>query len=281
MVSIKRRLGLLMFFVAIFTVLSFVTSTCFAAGTSSAAVALGSPADNAPAAQTLPSRTISVSGSADVMVIPDEAVFSLAVETTNMDVSKAKAENDSSIKKIKAIANELKIDSKYVATDFINVFPKYSYTNNGDSVLKGYTVHRGLVITLKDLSKFEELLTRLLDAGANYIQNVQFKTSELRKYKDEARAQAVKAAKEKASAMAKELGQTIGKANMIQEVQEDIYSYYPPWSSSYSGTNFIGNSLSNSISNAQGAGGQNINYEDFSPGQIKVSARVAVTFELN
>ncbi len=281
MVSVKKRLGLLIFFVTIFTVLSFVTSTCFAEGTSSASLALANPADVASAAQTVPTRTISVSGSADVMVIPDQAVFSLSVETTNLDITKAKAENDVSIKKIKAITNDLKIDSKNVATDFINVYPKYNYTNNGDSVLKGYTVHRGLVITLKDLSKFEELLTRLLDAGANYIQNVQFKTSELRKYKDEARAMAVKAAKEKASAMAKELGQTVGKASMIQEVQEDIYSYYPPWSSSYSGANFVGNSFSNSVSNAQGAGGQNTNYEDFSPGQIKVSARVAVTFELN
>ncbi len=225
-------------------------------------------------------RTISVTGSADVMVIPDEAVFTLSVETENMDITKAKAENDTLIKQIKNITNEFKIESKYVVTDYINVNPKYTYNNSGESIFKGYTVQRGLVITLKELGKFDEMLTRLIEAGLHNIQKVQFKTTQLRKYKDEARTLAIKAAKEKASDMAKELGQTIGKANTIQEIQEDTYSYYGPWSSYYSGANWT-SALSNSVSNAPASGGQSESYEDFSPGQIKVSAKVSVTFDLN
>lgn len=250
-----------------FLVMSISTSNCFAEGVS--------PVVN---------RVISVTGSADVMVVADEAVFTLAVETTNMDIMKAKSENDVSIKKIKTMAQELKIEAKYVVTDYISVNPKYTYTNDGENIFKGYIIHRGLVITLKDLSKFDELFTRILDSGANYIQNVQFKTTELRKYKDEARALAIKAAKEKAVALAKELGQTIGKANMIQEIQEDTYSYYSPLSSSsYAGTNWLSNvsAASNSIVNVPGASSQNINSDEFSPGQIKVSARISVTFDLN
>jgi uncharacterized protein YggE len=223
-------------------------------------------------------RIISVTGTADIMVIPDEAVFSLAVETTNLDISKAKSENDTKIKKIKDIAKDMNIDPKYIVTDYINVNPKYTYTNSGENVFKGYTVHRGLIITLKDLKRFDELLTRLLEAGADYIQNVQFKTTQLRKYKDEARALAIKAAREKAEALAKELGQTVGKASNIQEIQENTYSYYGPWSSVGAGR--ATNVLSNSTSNAQIAGTQNSNYEDFSPGQIKVSAGVSVIFDL-
>lgn len=265
--------------ILIVIMLSFVmfalTSNCFAEGVINNQEASTNQAT---------SRVLSVTGSADVMVIPDEAVFTLAVETTNMDIMKAKSENDVSIKKIKTVAEELKIESKHLVTDYISVNPKYTYTNNGESIFKGYTVHRGLVITLKDLSKFDDLFTRILDSGANYIQNVQFKTTQLRKYKDEARALAIKAAKEKAVALAKELGQTIGKANLIQEIQEDAYSYYGPWSSSgYSGANWASNvsTFSNSTVNAPGAGSQSINSDDFSPGQIKVSARIAVTFDLN
>jgi len=229
-------------------------------------------------------RVLSVTGSADVMVIPDEVVFTLAVETTNMDIAKAKSENDVSIKKIKKIAEELKIEAKYVVTDYISVNPKYTYTNNGESTFNGYIIHRGLVITLKDLARFDELFTKILDSGANYIRNVQFRTTQLRKYKDEARALAIKAAKEKAVALAKELGQTIGKANMIQEIQEDAYSYYSPFSSGgYSGANSVSNvnAFSNTIVNAPGASSQGTNSDDFSPGQIKVSARISVTFDLN
>ncbi|OPX42891.1 26 kDa periplasmic immunogenic protein precursor [Ruminiclostridium hungatei] len=263
----KPRVGMLL--LSVLLVISVLTTICFAEGNTTAA---GGREE---------AGTISVTGTADVMVMPDEAVFSLAVETTNLEISKAKSENDTRIKKIKAITNELKIESKYVVTDYINVNPKYTYSNNGESIFKGYTVHRGLVITLKDLAKFEELLTSLLEAGANYIQNVQFKTTQLRKYKDEARTLAIRAAKEKASAMAKELGQTVGKASLIQEVQEDAISYYSPWSSAYSSANWAANSISNATSNVQMPAAQGSSDDDFSPGQIKVSARVSVTFNLN
>lgn len=232
-------------------------------------------------AETPVQRTLSVSGTADVMVTPDEAVFTLAVETIHTDIKKAKSDNDASVKKIKALTEELKLDPKNVVTDYINVYPSYTYSNNGENIFKGYVVRRGMVITLKELAKFEDLLTGILDSGANYIQNVQFRTTQLRKYKDEARSMAVKAAKEKAAAMAKELGQTIGKANMIQEIQEDVYS--SPWGySSYSGTNWSSNAaMSNTVVNAPGASGLSENNQDFSPGQIKVTARVSVTFDLN
>lgn len=255
--------------VLLITILVLTATTCNAQGNLMVPEAQGT------------SRTITVTGSADVMVIPDEAVFSLSVETENMDITKAKAENDTIIKKIKNIAHEFKIDSKYVVTDFLNVNPKYTYNNSGESIFRGYTVQRGLVITLKELGKFDEMLTRLLDAGAHNIQRVQFKTTQLRKFKDEARTLAIRAAKEKASAMAKEVGQTIGKANMIQEIQEDTYSFYGPWSSYYPGANWSGGPLSNSVSNAQTPGTQNESYEDFSPGQIKVSAKVSVIYDLN
>ncbi len=267
----KRRYGAILTAVMLFLGMLAFTATCFAEGT-----------DSQGAASNPSGRGLSVTGSAEIMVIPDEAVFTLAVETTHMDMMKAKAENDASIKKIRGIAEELKIEARYIETDYISVNPKYSY-DNGESIFKGYTIHRGLVITLKDLSKFDELFTKILDSGANYVRNVQFKTTKLRDYKDEARALAVKAAKEKAVAMAKELGQTVGKANVVQELQEDIYSYYSPWSSSaYPGANLASNvTLSNSILNAPGNGLQNANNGDFSPGQIKISARIAVTFDLN
>jgi uncharacterized protein YggE len=238
---------------------------------------------NATSNQTTP-RVLLVTGSADVMVIPDEAIFTLAVETTNMNIMEAKSKNDISIKKIRTLAQELKIEAKYVKTDYISVNPQYTYKSNGENIFNGYVIHRGVVITLKDLSKFDELFTRILAAGANYVQNVQFMTTQLRKHKDEARALAVKAAKEKAVAMAKGLGQTIGKANLIQEIQEDSYSYYSPWGSrGYGGANSVSNvnAASNSIVNAPETSSQNINNDDFSPGQIKVSARISVTFDLN
>jgi len=60
--------------------------------------------------------------------------------------------------------------------------------------LKGYSVQKTIVVTLSDLSKFEDLLSGVLEAGANYVHNVEFRTTELRKHRDQARALAIQAA---------------------------------------------------------------------------------------
>ena len=43
-------------------------------------------------------------------------------------------------------------------------------------------------ITLKDTSKFEDVLTESLQEGANYVHGIEFRTTELRKHRDAVRA---------------------------------------------------------------------------------------------
>jgi Protein of unknown function (DUF541) len=69
-----------------------------------------------------------------------------------------------------------------------------------------YMVEKTIAVTLKDVSRFEDLLNALLDAGANHIYDVEFTTSELRQHRDEARALAAKAAIEKARDLAATAG---------------------------------------------------------------------------
>jgi uncharacterized protein YggE len=59
-----------------------------------------------------------------------------------------------------------------------------------------------------------------MSTGANRIDGIEYQSSELRKYRDQARDQATKAAKEKALAMALALGNQIGKTYAIEEVQQ-------------------------------------------------------------
>ena len=211
------------------------------------------------AQNTIGARLITVSGTAEIKVIPDEVDIQLGVETRDKNLSIAKAQNDESIKKVLAFASNYGIDPKYLQTDYLSVEP--IYTDNG-RILDFYVVHKRIAIILKDISKFEGLLTGVLEAGANHVQNIQFRTTELRKYRDQARVQAIKAAREKATTLAKELGQNVGKAHTIYE---DSYG----WTSSYS----------QNVS--QNAGGVSATNEgSISLGQISVTARVTVSFEL-
>ena len=61
-------------------------------------------------------------------------------------------------------------------------------------------------ILLRNVDQFEELLRRVLLAGANHIYDIDFSTSELRKHRDAARALAMKAAQEKANDLAAAAG---------------------------------------------------------------------------
>jgi len=140
--------------------------------------------------------------------------------------------------------------------------------------LKGYSVQKTIVVTLSDLSKFEDLLSGVLEAGANYVHNVEFRTTELRKHRDQARALAIQAAQERATALAGELGQGLGEPVTITEEQSLWRSWYGyGWGSRW------GESMSQNVVVETGSStleeGATV-----APSQITVNARVSVTFAL-
>lgn len=222
-----------------------------------------------------PLSLISVSGDAEIKVVPDEVVITVGVETLDKDLAQAKAENDQKVKGIIEAAQKLKVDAKNIQTDYISIQPEYesgSFKFQGRGA-SGFYVRKTLAITLKDISKFEELLGSVVSAGANYIHGIEFRTSELRKYRDQARALAIKAAQEKATALAKELGRSVGRPHSIQEGRIGWYSGYGSWWGSRWGGQMSQNVSQNVNSPAQG--------ESTVPlGQISVTASVSVSFEL-
>ncbi len=214
---------------------------------------------------------ITTTGDAEIKVAPDEVIFILGVETWDKDIKIAKRQNDDRIRKILAVTNDFAIDPKYVQTDQITVDPRYRNGTYSDADFIGYFVSKTIVITLNDVSKFEDVYTGVLSAGANHVQGIQFRTTELRKYRDQARALAIKAAQEKAAALAGEMGQRIGKPQSIEENSSG-------WWSSYS-AHWGGAMTQNVVQNA--GGGSTFSEEGtFAPGQISISARVTATFEL-
>ena len=64
---------------------------------------------------------------------------------------------------------------------------------DGTQVFDGYTVRNMFVVTLND-ARVETLISKALESGVNYLLGVEFQTSELKKYRDEARELAVRAA---------------------------------------------------------------------------------------
>ena len=160
-------------------------------------------------------RLITVSGTAEVKLAPDEAILRLGVDSHDKVLATAKADNDKHVKKLLAFAREAGVQANDIKTSALNMSLEYS--ENQRRTLLGYEVSQSISITVRDISKYEPLMTSVLQAGVNRVDGVDFIIAEPIKYREEARAKAVRAAREKAVAMAAELGQTIGKPWEITE----------------------------------------------------------------
>jgi uncharacterized protein YggE len=219
-------------------------------------------------------RAITVTGDAEVRVVPDEVIMTLGVETWDKRLGVAKGDNDRIVAQVLALTAEHGIEPQHVQTDYVSIEPRYrnGYYEERDFI--GYFVHKNVVITLRDLSKFEDLLAGALEAGVNYVHGVQFRTTELRKHRDAARDLAVEAAREKAEAMAGTLGQGVSQPLAIVEEQSGWWSGYGAWWGSRWGGAMAQNVVQESSGAAWASDGS------VAPGQINVNARVSVTFEL-
>lgn len=207
-------------------------------------------------------RLITVTGEAEVNVAPDEVVFDVSVQTIHRDLRQAKSQTDQRLKKLMDLTRKYKIAAQDVQTDYVKLEPRY---RGGDETRQfaGYSVRKDLVFKLRDVGLAEDLLSEVIESGVSRINSISFQTSRLRVYKDQARGLAIKAAQEKAVALTREIGQTIGKAHSIEEEVENRYS-----AASSNASRTVGGDFTES----EGT---------LSLGQIKISARVTVRFELN
>jgi uncharacterized protein YggE len=204
-------------------------------------------------------RLITVTGEAEVQVSPNQAILTIGVETWDRDLSIAKQTNDERVKGILDLAKKYGVASGHVRIDHLSIDPRYK-DGEGREDFIGYRVRETIVLTVHNLSKFDDLLNSVLEAGANYVYGVQFRTTKLREYRDQARALALKAAREKAKSMAKELGQKVGRPYTIVEEQYE--------------KGMAPNVIQDSGGSSGGAD------KSVALGQISVNARARVSFEL-
>jgi|SRR6185369_16767627 len=212
---------------------------------------------------------ITVSGRAEVRVQPDEVAFTLGVESVDKDMLTAKKRTDDSVREVLSIARRNNVKPEDVQTSQISVQPKYN-TDELDYDQRrgvkrefvGYQVSKTTVVLLRDISRFDTLLSDVLKAGVTRLGNVEFRNSKIRQHRDQARAMAIKAAQEKAKLLAGEIGQSIGPAYSITESGENRYD--------------------NVSQNVAGVAGRTAEESEgaIAPGSISVTAQVTVSFRL-
>ncbi|MBZ5653959.1 MAG: SIMPL domain-containing protein [Acidobacteriia bacterium] len=219
-------------------------------------------------------NTISITGDAEVKVVPDRANVYLGVETRNKDIAAASAQNDTDVRQVIASIRQLGVDSTDIQTDFYHV--EIVYSGNAGTIVDYYKVTKEIQVVLKDVSRFEGLLNTVLRAGANHVYGIDFSTSELRKHRDEARALAAKAAIEKANDLAAAAGmKVVGKPTSVSSYSYGGGSWYGRCCGYGYGNSMYQNVVQNVASNG-GEGAQGT----ISLGKISVTASVTMTIQI-
>ena len=166
-------------------------------------------------------RLISVTGEGELMAVPDEVQINFQMESFDASLAKAKKTNDEAIKAALDIVKKYKVDAKDFKTDYFNVRNDERYymdpQTNQQRSKRGFFVSKNVTVVLRDVTKFEALYGDVLEAGVNNINGVEFRSSQAKKLRSEARLLAARDAKAKAETLASELGQTILRPYQISE----------------------------------------------------------------
>lgn len=219
---------------------------------------------SAPVLAQCPSiRKIQVTGTAEVRTVPDQVELDLVIETFDKDPSRAKAETTRKAIAVMNVLSSLKVEARDIQSRGTSISSQFVDRGKPPS---GFSAQNSIHVTLRDISRFEELTNQAVRAGASSLGNVEFQTSKLSTLRQDARKMALAAAKKKATEMALEFGQQIGRVLTITE-GGDRFSEIQ---ASYNAFAY----------NAGGGGGGGGGEGQIAPGVITISEEVAVEFEL-
>src|SRR3989344_676515 len=197
-----------------------------------------------------------VTGEGKVTAIPDIAQFSFSVTNEGgLDVSAVQTKNTEMTNKAIEFLKSSGVESKDIKTTGYNVYPRYSSTYCGPvplyyetgaeggggsysgatnismpdvcppSEIIGYTVDQTVEVKVRDIEKVGDILSGVVENGANSASQLYFTVDDNAKYENEARAMAIEQAREKAKTIAKAGGFRIGKLLSVDEYFNGPYYY--------------------------------------------------------
>ncbi len=212
-------------------------------------------------------RTIDVTGEALVLVVPDRASVTLGIESYDAVLPKAQAANAASGRKLLDMLKAQGIEDTAIQTSDLTVSIQYKDSSHPSRGIDGYTVSRDYTVTLKNPKSLSGFVTQAIAAGANSVWGISYSTTELRARRDEARAEAIRAAREKAAAMAAELGCSLGKPRSISEQGQQYFR-----------SGLATQNVMRAYADTEASGGDVT--EEIPVGQVGVRASVHVVFDL-
>ncbi|MGD2114747.1 MAG: SIMPL domain-containing protein [Acidobacteriota bacterium] len=157
---------------------------------------------------------ITVSGSGEVRVEPDEAVVRVGVLAEHEDAAEAQDRANRIARGILDGVSALGVPDEAVRTSRLVLSPVYDQPQPQQRPrqprIVAYRATNVVSVRLDDLAKIGPVIDAAIEADANQVEGVDFRLQDDRKARERALAQAVKDARSKAATIAAALGVDLG-----------------------------------------------------------------------
>ncbi len=171
--------------------------------------------------------TIQVAGMGSVQAKPDTASISIGVSTEDGNAQNAVTRNSAATAKVVSELDAAAIEKKDLKTSNFSVYPQYRTEGADKHQVVTYRASNTVTVTVRDLDKVGDILTRAVAAGSNQISGPNFSVSDPEKYLSEARKKAVENAIAKASVYASAAGLKLGAILSMVEEGASVPTYAP------------------------------------------------------
>ena len=160
-----------------------------------------------------------VAGQGEVMAVPDIAILNLGVEARGDTVAEAQAEAAVSMDKVIQTLKDSGVKEKDIQTQRYSIYPITRWVKDEEEKIIGYRVTNTIVAKIRELDKASNIIDDVTEAGGDYtrIQGISFTIDDPVPFYEEARAEAVKDAENKAKQFASLTGVKLGKPTYISE----------------------------------------------------------------
>ena len=201
--------------------------------------------------------TVEVVGEGIVYATPDMVNISISIEKEGLDLKNLRQKNGEAVAQVlQLLSKELPMEN--FQTSYVSLY-KDDYNK-----LNKYRVVQNINVKLEDISKYDNLMNAIFDAGVNRIDGISFGVKNKEKLLQEARVAAIDDARKKALLYAVSLDQNIGKAIKIKEVNSHFNDIQPVERMSKMSLGSPANGNDNTLA----------------VGKIAIEAQVNVAFEL-
>jgi uncharacterized protein YggE len=173
---------------------------------------------------------ISVFGSALLRVSPDSATIRAAITRLEEKPSEAFTKARKGAQGVTGFLRKAQVKESGLSR--ISVSRQYRLVDNERRAV-GYLAKIGITVILSELDRIEEIVSGLVDVGANEITAMEFQTSKLKELRAHARELATHAAREKAETYAAAGKVSLGEVLHIQDVNPKVLEQV--WHSQFTG----------------------------------------------